>query len=107
MHKPIRKFSLDGTVGDDKDFSRLREQYESMLVKGMREEGCVPILGFGPFWSTSYIAGSESYEFVLSVYGTYVGRKRACLVEGISVDGREMLRPIPKSKSNPLSDNAE
>lgn len=107
MHRPIKRFALDGQVGDDKDFGRLRTQYESMLVNTMREEGYVPILGFGPFWSTSYLVESEKYEFVLSVYGTYLGRRRSCQVEGISVDGKEMLRPTPPSKSNPSSPNAK
>ncbi len=83
MHKNIKKETLRGTIGDDRDFIRLRSQFEFMMVRDMREKGYIPVLDLGPFFSTSYQDGS--YEFVLSVYFVYVGRNRAWINDGYSM----------------------
>ena len=106
MHKTIKRFGLEGKIGDDADFARLRSQYESMIVKEMRESGYVPVLDLGPYWSTNYIKEETAYDFVLSVYGVYVGRRRSWEVEGIS-NGIEIGRPTPPTKSKQPSEPAE
>jgi|SRR5882757_3410771 len=106
MHKTIKKFGLSGEIGDDADFARLRSLYESIIVKEMRELGYVPVLDLGPYWSTSYIRPKESYEFILSVYGVYIGRRRSWEVEGM-VNGTEVMRPTPPIKSKPPSKPVE
>ena len=106
MHKSLRAFTMEGQVNDDKDFARLRAQFESELVSQMRETGYVPVLGMGPFWSTVYDAPKDWYEFVLTVHGYRVGRKQACELEGITAEGKLIPRNTPPSKSKPSSTNA-
>lgn len=107
MHKNLKRFGMDGVINDDSDIPRLREQYENMVIRGMRDDGYVPILGLGPFWSTWYDMKKDWYEFVISIHGIYVGRRRACEIEGITVDGNSMMRPTPPSKSSTSSDSAK
>lgn len=104
MHKPIKRFALDGIVGDDSAIPRLRNQFEQMLLTDMRESGYVPVLGLGPYWSTSYETAKNQYDFVLSVYGVFVGKREACKVEGISVDGLTIPRTAPTKLPQSLSD---
>lgn len=106
MHKTIKRFGMEGTVGDDSALIRMREQFERMILQEMRDKGYVPVLDLGPYWSTSWKQDKDVYEFTLSVYGVHVGEERACQVEGIS-DGREMPRHTPRSKSNQSSVPAE
>lgn len=94
---------MSGEIGDDADFARLRSQYEHVILDDMRELGYVPVLDLGPYWSTLYI--KPKYEFELSIYGVYVGRRRSWEIEGIS-NGREIMRPTPPTKSKPSSEPA-
>lgn len=94
---------MEGEVGDDADFARLRLQYESLVMDEMRQHGYVPVIGLGPFWATVFNAEKETYTFVLSVHGVHVGRKQACAIEGITVEGLTLTRP---SKSNPSSEKS-
>jgi hypothetical protein len=105
MHKTIKRFGFEGKIGDDANFARLRSQYENMIVKEMRELGYVPVLDLGPYWSTFYIREESSYDFILSIYGIYLGRRRSWEVEGIS-NGREITRPTPPTKSKRPSEPA-
>lgn len=106
MHKTIRRFGMDGVVGDDADFTRLRAQYEALILHQMRDMGYVPVLDLGPYWSTEYDWENELYSFILSIYGVRVGKSRAWTVEGIA-HGREIPRSIPPNKSSPSSESAE
>lgn len=106
MHRPIKKFTLDGTLADDADFIRMREQWEKLLITDMRDGGCVPVLGLGPLWSTSYDAAKEQYLFELTIYGVSVGRKKSLQIEGMDVTGNLIPRHIPQSKSKKPSPRA-
>lgn len=97
---------MEGEIGDDADFPRVRAQYESLILNEMRAQGYVPVLELGPYWSTHYVRPKETYEFALSVYGVYIGRRRSWEVEGIS-NGREIGRPTPPTKSRRPSTPAE
>jgi hypothetical protein len=96
---------MSGEIGDDADFARLRSQYESMMLREMRDFGYVPVLDLGPYWSTEYDKPKNVYQFVMSIYGVYLGRRRSWEVEGIS-NGREVSRPTPPTKSRPPSEPA-
>jgi hypothetical protein len=80
MHRPIRRFEETGTISDDKYFARLRLEYIDLVVLKMRYDGYVPRFDIDPDWSLSY--NGESYDFKLSVYGVYVGRKKAQCIQG-------------------------
>jgi hypothetical protein len=89
VHSNIKRFQVDGIINDDADFPRLRSQFEDMLVKDMRSSGYAPVLDLGPFFSTVY-REDDSYNFVITAYGVYLGRRKAQLCMGIS-NGR----PVP------------
>jgi hypothetical protein len=105
MHKTIKRFGMEGTISD-KAIPQSREQFETLVLREMREEGYAPILGFGPFWSTVYVEDRDEYLFILSMHGIYVGRKKAWQVDGISVDGKMVPLTAP-SKSKPSSTKSE
>ena len=83
-HKNIRKFSIDGVLGQDSDIPRIRAQYESLLVHDLRGSGYVPVLDLDTQWSTEYDVGSDTWIFTLSIYGIYLGKKRSYQWEGFS-----------------------
>jgi len=97
---------MEGKIGDDADFARLRAQMENMIVQEMRHKGYVPVFDLGPYWSTSYNKEADNYDFMLSVYGVYVGGRKAWRIHGIS-DGREIKRYTPPDKSQQQSNHAE
>lgn len=88
LHKNIRRFTIDGTVRDDSDFIRTRDTFELIIVRGMRDEGYVPVLGLGPSWSTEYNEEDGDYSFVLTMYGVYVGKRRSHQLEGVDAGGK-------------------
>ena len=94
MHRDIKRFGFSGQINDDSDFIRLRAQWESMIIHQMRDDGYVPVLEFGPLFSTKYVDGS--YEFTLTVYGVYTGKKKSWNLEGMDGNGRF----LPRSTAN-------
>jgi len=107
MHRPIKKFTIDGVIADDADFIRVREQWEKLLITDMRDGGCVPVLGLGPLWSTSYNIEKEQYLFELTIYGVSVGRKKSLEIEGMDVSGTLIKRSTPPDKSQKSSPQSE
>lgn len=96
MHSNVKRFQVDGIINDDADFPRLRAQFEDMLVKEMRDSGYVPVLDLGPYFSTEY--QQNKYNFVITAYGIYVGRRKAWEIQGIT-NGRPVSMTTPKNKS--------
>lgn len=96
MHSNVKRFQVDGIINDDADFPRLRTQFEDMLVKEMRGSGYVPVLDLGPYFSTEY--QENSYKFVITAYGIYVGRRKSWEIHGIS-NGRRVPTTTLRSKS--------
>lgn len=96
MHSNVKRFQVDGIINDDADFPRLRAQFEDMLVKEMRGSGYVPVLDLGPYFSTEY--NDSKYNFVITAYGIYVGRRKAWGIHGIA-NGRPVSMTIQKNKS--------
>ena len=96
MHSNVKRFQVDGIIGDDADFPRLRAHYEHLLAKEMRNNGYIPVLDLGPYFSTEY--QSKQYNFVVTAYGIYVGRRKAWEIQGIT-NGRLVSMTTPKNKS--------
>jgi hypothetical protein len=80
-HRPIHRFEQSGTISDDKYIPRIREEFTLILVEQMRADGYVPLFDLDPVWTTSF--DGRSYDFRLSVYGVYLGRKKAECVAGL------------------------
>lgn len=100
MHQNIKRFGMKGSIDDDSSFPRLRAQYESLIVQQMRGEGYIPILGFGPFFSTKYLEKGNLYEFKISMYAIKIGEDKAWKIEGIDLDGNQHTRHTHQPKSN-------
>ena len=99
MHRTPKRFHIESEIADDSYFITQRETQIDLLIKMMRDDGYVPVLTLGPFWSTQ-LNENGRYDSVLSIYGVYVGRKKSWEYMGMDGDGKMFLNPIPKDKSN-------
>jgi hypothetical protein len=81
-HRPIKRFEQSGDIHDDKYFNRVRLDNIRFLVTIMRNRGYVPVFDLEPLFSTHWTG--NHYTFRLSVYGVYVGRKKAEWVAGVT-----------------------
>jgi hypothetical protein len=103
-HKPVKRFTLDGTIHDESAIGRLRAEYSRLLVMEMRFSGYVPRLDINPDFTIYYNAEKEYFEFILSLYGVYVGKKKSECIIGI--DETKAIY-TQKSKSNVSSSATE
>ena len=94
MHKNIKRFHLDGTIYDDSFMPRLKEEYIRILQTSMRLQGYAPRLDVDPDFTIDY--KGKYYQFILSVYGTFVGKRNAECITGID-GGRTIYTPQSKS----------
>ena len=99
-HKSIKRFFLDGIIRDDASIGRLRQEYIRLLNIEMRLNGYTQRLDIDPDFTIYYNHDKDYFEFQLSIYGTYLGKKKAECIEGI--DGTLMV-PTHKSKSRESS----
>lgn len=99
-HKPIKRFSLDGSIYDDSAIGRLRIEYTRLLLSEMRLAGYVPRLDIDTDFTIEYNEAKQMFEFKLSIYGVYVGKKKSEWITGI--DGTTEV-PIQQSKSKEFS----
>lgn len=81
MHKRIKRFELSGQITDDIYLPRMKSEYVRLLNDTMKESGYVPRFDIDPDWSISYTG--NHYEFILSVYGSYIGKKNASCIDGL------------------------
>ena len=102
MHKTIKKFELRGSITDDIFIPRMKEQYIKLLANSMKESGYVQRIDIDPDWSISYTG--KCYEFILSVYGSYIGKRNASCIDGLDKN-----RPIytHQSKSGESSQDLD
>ncbi len=98
-HKPIKIFKLAGIIKDDAAIGRLRTEYIRILTQDMRDNGYALRLDIDPDFTIQYNSKHEYFEFNLSIYGTYIGRKKSKWTVGI--DGTTMF--IQQSKSSESS----
>jgi hypothetical protein len=95
-HRSIKRFGFDGVIHDEAAILRLKEEYVRLLVTEMRLSGYVPRLDILPNFTIRYNKAIEIFEFKITCYGTYVGKKKSQCTLGI--DGTSAV-PILKSKS--------
>jgi hypothetical protein len=100
-HKPIKRFGISGEIYDDSHIVRLRDQYEFMITRVMRDHGYVPRYDIDIDFTISY--NGKTFDFEMSVYGVYIGKAKAkCTI------GLDKNTPIPfnftqKTKSSEVS----
>ena len=99
-HKKINKFSLSGVIHDECKIPRLKDQYIFMIVTSMKSQGYVPRYDIDPDFTLSY--NGRAFDFELSIYGVYVGRKKAEWIEGL--DGAKPVIITQQNKSQEYSE---
>jgi hypothetical protein len=97
MHKRIKRFELIGVIADDSFILRMKEQYVKLLSESMKDDGYVQRIDIDPDWSLSYEGGH--YEFILSVYGSYIGKREAACIDGLDKN-RPIYTPQNKLKES-------
>lgn len=80
-HKSIQRFSLEGEIYDDASIPRLKDQYVLMLENAMKHNGYVPRYDIDTDFTLSY--NGKTFEFELSIYGVYVGKKNVEWIKAI------------------------
>lgn len=88
-HRPIKRFALDGVIQNDSKIGRLRSEYIRILSLEMKLSGYVPRLDIDPDFTIDYNVNGDSYNFELSIYGVYVGKKKSEWIVGI--DGTDVI----------------
>lgn len=89
MHDEIRKFYLEGELGQN--VVTTRERLIFHLENMMRDYGFVPSIDNEPQFTLDYDADRESFNFKLTVYGVKIGDNKSWQISGVT-SGKE----IPK-----------
>lgn len=87
MHEEIRKFTRPGHLRDDCDLWRIKEVMIKDLEDEMRAEGYAPVLDLNPQWTTEYNVEKKRYDFIISMFGVFVGGEDLSTIIGYS-DGK-------------------
>lgn len=81
--RSIKTFEVVGTAIDQEAIIRIRAELEARLIEDMRTKGYVPVMDITPELYWEYQAGEGNFKFVIIIYGTFVGRKRALDILGM------------------------
>lgn len=104
LHKNIRRFFLDGEIYDESAIPRIKEQYILMLKTMMKTKGYLVRYDIDPDFSIMY--NGKTFDFKLSLYGVFVGKRRAEWFDG--VDHNNLIKnSTQKNKSEELLNPAE
>jgi hypothetical protein len=102
-HKPLKKFSLDGSIHDDSAMWRLKLEYINLIITQMRMSGYIPRVDISPDFTVEYNQYKDCFEFELSLYGIYVGKRKSEWIFG--VDGQTAIL-IQQNRSSEYSSEA-
>lgn len=102
-HRPIRKFGLSGKILDDSIILRIKGEYVRLIISEMRFAGYVPRLDMLPDFTLDYNEKKEYFEFEISMYGVYVGKRKSEWILGID---ETRVVPILQNKLNEFSQEA-
>jgi len=81
-HRKIKRFQIEVQFDDNSRLISLRPQYENLLTQDMRGKGYVRVLDIDPAFSVEFTG--ETWKFLMSIHGVYVGKKKAWQLEGIT-----------------------
>jgi hypothetical protein len=82
-HKPIKRFNLCGIIHDDSALIRLKTEYVRLLTIEMKIAGYVPRVDINTDFTIEYNHKNKYFEFELSIYGVYVGKKKSEWIAGV------------------------
>lgn len=97
MHDEVRRFPLDGEIADASNLVETRDRLVYFVETAMRDHGFVPALDLEPQFTLDYDLDKETYKFVLSVYGIYLGREESWRCVGV-MSGKKIMRSTPPAK---------
>jgi hypothetical protein len=103
-HKPIKRFGLEGIIHDDSGLWRLRLEYTRLILVQMKVAGYVPRLDIPVDFTLEYNHKSQYFEFKISLYGIYVGKRKSEWILG--VDETTVLYAPQNKLSEFLSESA-
>ena len=89
-HRNIKKFQVKVKFRDDSDMIRVRAQYESLLTQDMRGKGYIRVLDLDPSFSVEF--DGQTWVFLMTLYGIYIGKRKSWEYEGI-----QQSKLIPRS----------
>ena len=98
-HKQIKRFQIQVNFKDDSDMIRVRAQYENLLMQDMRSKGYARVLDIDTNFSVEF--SGETWVFLMTLYGVYIGKKKAWLSEGIT-QGKLIPRNMHQTTSSQL-----
>ena len=81
-HKRIKRFQIEVQFHDNAQLISLKPQYENLLVQDMRGKGYVRVLDIDTAFSIEFTG--ETWKFLMTLHGVYVGKKKAWQLEGIT-----------------------
>lgn len=96
-HKRIKRFQIEVQFYDNAQLISLRPQYENLLVQDMRGKGYVRVLDIDPAFSIEFTG--ETWKFLMTLHGVYVGKKKAWQLEGIT-QNKLIPRNMPQVTSS-------
>jgi hypothetical protein len=94
-HKTLKRFGLDGSIYDDSAIWRLKIEYVRLIILQMRLSGYVPRIDIAPDFTIEYNDRTESFNFELSIYGIYVGKRKSEWIFGVD---ESRVIPIHQNK---------
>jgi hypothetical protein len=97
-HKRIKRFQINVEFHDNSQLISLRPQYEILLTHDMRSKGYVRVLDIDPAFSVEFTG--ETWKFLMTLHGVYVGKKKAWQSEGI-IQSKLIPRSMPQRISSP------
>ena len=96
-HRNIKRFQIQVEFYDNAQLISLRPQYENLLAQDMRGKGYIRVLDVDPAFSIEFTG--ETWRFLMTLHGIYVGKKKAWQLEGIT-QGKLIARSTALSISN-------
>ena len=81
-HQNIKRFQIAVEFLDDSDMIRIKKQYDNLLIEQMRESGYIKVLDIDPAFSVEF--DGQTWKFLMTIHGVYVGKKKAWQLEGIT-----------------------
>jgi hypothetical protein len=96
-HKRIKRFQIEVEFYDNAQLISLKPQYENLLVQDMRGKGYVRVLDIDTAFSIEFTG--ETWRFLMTLHGVYVGKRKAWQSEGIT-QSKLIPRNMPQVISN-------
>ena len=96
-HQNIKRFQIEVQFLDDSDMIRVKKQYEDLLSGQMKDSGYTRVLDIDPAFSVEFTG--ETWKFLMTLHGVYVGKKKAWQLEG-TTQNKLIPRNMPQATSS-------